>query len=130
MASMLIPYTKYADFTGRARRSEFWMFYLFMFVVGIVFMVGFFGAAAASGGNSSLGVISGLFALLYAIFALGSFIPYLAVAVRRLHDTNRSGAWVFITFVPLIGPFVLLIFLILEGTAGPNTYGADPKGVY
>jgi uncharacterized membrane protein YhaH (DUF805 family) len=65
--------------------------------------------------------------LLYSIFALGSFIPSLAVMVRRLHDTNRRGWWALIIFVPILGVIALLVLLCLDGTKGPNRFGPDPK---
>ena len=107
---------KYAVFEGRARRKEFWMFYLFfmLFFVALVFVeVGLTGDAT---------VLSG-------IYFLGTLVPGLAVTVRRLHDIDKSGWWYFISFVPLVGPITILIFLLTEGTTGDNKYGPDPKFV-
>ncbi len=99
--------TKYADFTGRARRSEYWWFYLFSFVVGW-----------------------GLFAISVTFSTLASialFLPGLAAAVRRLHDTNRSGWFILIALIPLIGVIILIVWLATEGDSGANQYGESPK---
>ena len=105
----------YAGFTGRARRQEYWMYALFNFL--IVFVV------------ELLGLLTKplIFLPIAGIYVLAVFIPSLAVLVRRLHDTNHSGAWFFIGFVPLVGGIILLIFLCTQGDQGPNQYGADPK---
>lgn len=110
---------QYADFNGRARRKEYWMYVLFNFLTLIVAMIL----------DSILGTnFSPLpYGAVYAIVALGTLIPSLAVGVRRLHDTNRSGAWIFIALVPIIGGIWLLVLLCTEGTAGENKYGPDPK---
>jgi uncharacterized membrane protein YhaH (DUF805 family) len=110
--------SKYAVFSGRARRSEFWWFVLFNILVSIVASI----IDAILGTDWSTG--SGLISL---IVGLALFIPYLAVAVRRLHDTDRSGWWILIGLIPLIGFIVLLIFTVQDGTPGPNKHGASPK---
>lgn len=110
---------KYATFSGRARRKEYWMF-----VLGYVVL--YFIAAIIdgmmSGGNPEN--VSMIFTLLV---SLALFLPSLAVLVRRLHDTDRSGWWVLVNFIPLIGQLVLLVFVCLEGTKGDNRFGEDPK---
>ncbi|NOY35843.1 MAG: DUF805 domain-containing protein [bacterium] len=112
---------KYAVFSGRARRAEYWYFTLFNFlaavVLGIVSMVVF---------AISLGHISGM---LNWIYAAAAFIPSLAVSVRRLHDTGRSGWWMLMSFVPLIGGIVLLIFFLQDSQPGENKYGPNPKEI-
>ncbi|WP_338466721.1 DUF805 domain-containing protein [Novosphingobium sp. ZN18A2] len=132
MEWMLMPFWRYADFSGRSRRREYWMFVLLYFIVyavGIALMMmgGFSmgeleGAPAASPGASFW-----LGAALVTIFAIGSFIPSIAVQVRRFHDQDRSGWMVLLNFVPYVGALVVLIFMLLEGTRGPNRYGPDPK---
>lgn len=109
----------YAVFEGRARRREYWMFTL----------VNFFMAIGATIVDNILGTTIGdlPYGLFYFLYALAVFIPGLAVLVRRLHDTDRSGWWVFIALVPLIGGIWLLVLTVLEGTRGSNQYGADPK---
>ncbi|HYH29112.1 MAG TPA: DUF805 domain-containing protein [Pseudonocardia sp.] len=111
---------QYADFTGRARRTEYWMFALFNIVIGIVLMVfdNLLGLTFANG------FTNGVLGTLYSIAVL---LPGLAVAVRRLHDTNRSGWWVLIALVPIVGVIVLIVLLATEGERGPNAYGPDPK---
>ena len=106
---------KYADFSGRARRSEYWWFVLAYALVVLVVDV----LAIASG--------SRLFTFLLLVVILAVFLPSLAVTVRRLHDTNRSGWWVLLGFIPL-GGFVILYFTILDSDAGTNQYGPSPKG--
>ena len=110
---------KYAVFSGRARRTEFWYFVLFNIIVTIVLsvidrLIGTFSGA------TNLGILSG-------IYSLAVLIPTLAVAVRRLHDTDRTGWWILIGLIPLIGTIVLLVFYLTPGTPGSNRYGPDPK---
>jgi uncharacterized membrane protein YhaH (DUF805 family) len=104
--------SKYVTFSGRARRSEFWWFALFSIIVSIV------GAAIdAIIGSSIVGFL----------LALALLLPSLAVTVRRLHDTGRSGWWILIALVPLIGAIVLLVFECQDSQPGTNSYGASPK---
>lgn len=104
----LMPWQKFAQFTGRSRRKEYWSFVLGNFIIGFV-----------------LGLV-GLETIGF-VFALAAFIPGIAVAVRRLHDTDRSGWWLLIAFIPLIGVIILIVFLLLNGTSGANRFGPDPK---
>jgi uncharacterized membrane protein YhaH (DUF805 family) len=110
---------KYAVFSGRARRTEFWMFTLFNILAAIV--LGILDAVLNTPQVYSIGLLG----LLYAVAVL---LPGIAVTVRRLHDTNRSGLWILIALVPFVGGIVLFVFCILGGTPGPNQHGADPKG--
>ena len=111
---------KYADFSGRARRMEYWMFSLIslLIMLGLVIVDAMLGFEV---GEDEIGILS-------AIYVLAVLIPSLAVSVRRLHDTDRSGWWVLIGIVPLIGDIVLLIFFVLDGTPGDNRFGPNPKG--
>lgn len=120
----LSVWRNYAAFSGRARRSEYWFFALFNFLALIVLEL--IVAAAQTSKNDGLIFLTALPCMLY---LLASIVPSLAVTVRRLHDINKSGWWYFIAFVPFIGPIWLLILTCIEGTAGPNQYGRDPKGV-
>jgi uncharacterized membrane protein YhaH (DUF805 family) len=104
---------KYADFSGRARRTDYWLFVLFNMVIAVLLSV-------VDYVISSPGII-GL------LFALAILLPSIAVGVRRLHDTDRSGWWLLIAFVPIIGAIVLLVFFVLDSTPGDNKYGANPK---
>lgn len=112
---------KYAVFSGRSRRKEYWLFTLFNMLAMLVlsFIDGMIGLYNVEAG---VGLLSG-------IYALGIFIPSLAVTVRRLHDTSRSGWWILIAFIPLIGALVLIIFAVLDSTPGSNKFGPDPKGM-
>jgi uncharacterized membrane protein YhaH (DUF805 family) len=110
---------KYAVFNGRARRKEYWMFLLFNILISIVLGIVdvTLGLMVADGAIGMLGLIYGLAVLL----------PGIGVAIRRLHDTNRSGWWLLIAFIPFIGVIVLLVFMVLPGTVGSNDHGPDPK---
>lgn len=115
MDLMLQPLRKYAEFTGRARRSEFWLFWLFTVVVG--------GIAAAL----DYMLFPGAFQPVQMLVGLGLLIPSLAVAFRRLHDSGKSAWWLLLWLIPILGWIALLIFYLTPGTAGPNAYGPDPK---
>lgn len=124
MTLMFQPLRKYADFNGRARRAEYWLFTLLMILFSIPFsIVTEIAETTGQMGPATAGLI-----LVFGLVMLGLFIPSLAVSVRRLHDTNRSGWWVLIGLIPFLGGLVLFIFAILDGTPGPNRFGADPKG--
>ena len=117
---------QYADFHGRARRTEFWMFVLVNVAISIVLGI----VDAATGTASALaagGMASYSPGILGSIYGLAVLIPSIAVTVRRLHDTDRSGWWFFIQLIPVVGGIVILVFACLEGTRGPNRFGADPK---
>ena len=111
---------KYAVFGGRSRRMEYWYFVLFNIIVSIV-LGGIDGLLGTSGSYAGAGLLSG-------IYGLAILIPSLAVTVRRLHDIDRSGWWILIGLVPLIGALVLLVFALLDSTPGDNQYGPNPKG--
>ena len=109
---------KYAVFNGRARRKEYWMFFLCNLIIG--FLLGII--------EGILGISSqGDQSILANIYMLAVLLPSLAVGARRLHDTNRSGWWLLISFVPIIGAIVLLVFLVQDSQAGQNQYGPSPK---
>ena len=112
---------KYAVFSGRSRRREYWYFVLFNIIVSIV--LGAIDGLLLGTLDSGMGV-----GLLSGIYSLAVLIPTLAVTVRRLHDIDRSGWWILIGLVPLIGVIVLLVFALLDGTPGDNRYGPNPKG--
>jgi uncharacterized membrane protein YhaH (DUF805 family) len=102
---------KYAVFRGRARRREYWYFMLFSVLAMALFEI----VGGRTGG------------ILLVVYALLLFLPSLAVSVRRLHDTNRSGWWLLINMVPFIGAIVLFVFLVLDSQRGENQYGPNPK---
>jgi len=103
----------YAGFSGRARRAEYWMFFLINLIIIVVLEL--------------LGSAVRLFLIVAGIYGLAVLVPSIAVAVRRLHDTGRSGWWVLITLIPFIGSIILLVFLATEGQRTDNQYGPDPK---
>jgi uncharacterized membrane protein YhaH (DUF805 family) len=124
---MLMPLRRYADFSGRSRRREYWSFVLLNFLMGFVVLFAL-GATYAAGMSESAmtSVLTPLFAL-YGLAALAFIIPGLAVTVRRLHDTDRSGWAILYALIPVIGFFLLIAFYVTEGTRGPNRFGPDPK---
>lgn len=127
MDLMFAPLRKYADFQGRARRSEYWLFTLFIIIVMLVLYVPLLAFAGDMQTTGELNPVAMLLLGVIGIFGLATFIPSLAVTVRRLHDTDRSGWWYLIIFIPF-GSIVLLIFTVLDGTPGANKFGPDPKG--
>ena len=108
-------FRNYVGFSGRASRSEFWYWILFTVLVSIALSIIDFGMLS---GNS----------VLSSIWSLATFLPSLAIGVRRLHDGDRTGWWWLIVIIPLIGIIVLIVFWCLEGTPGSNRFGPDPLG--
>ena len=109
-----ICFSKYVTFSGRARRAEYWWFILATMIVGFVIalidaVIGF-----------------GEFGLFGNLWSLAILLPTLAAGVRRLHDTDRSGWWTLMWFLPIIGWIVLIVFLATRGTEGANRFGPDP----
>ena len=138
---MILPLKRYAEFSGRSRRTEFWMFFLFQLIVYAVLAViafGVLGAGMAYDPADPMSVYSGLFGgagLLILLWGLVTLIPSIAVSVRRLHDRDMSGWWYlgFIvgSLIPIVGFLVSIAYLVLmalPGTPGPNRFGPDPKG--
>ena len=112
-------FNQYAKFEGRARRAEYWYFALLTGIVSLACQV-----LAAVGRET--GAISLLLALVALIVSLALVLPSLAVTVRRLHDTGRSGWFLLIALIPIVGGILLLVWMCSRGTNGPNRYGADP----
>jgi uncharacterized membrane protein YhaH (DUF805 family) len=119
MGSYATAWKKYATFSGRATRGEYWGFVLINIVI---FAILYIPAAVTAKNGSTSPLIA-----LPAIFDLAIIIPSLAVLVRRLHDSDRSGGWFFIAFVPFIGGLWLFILTLLGGSAGENKYGPNPR---
>ena len=105
---------KYAVFNGRAARPEYWWFLLINVIIAAVLNLVF----SAIGGRSN--IVSDL-------YSLAVLLPSLGVAIRRLHDTNRTGWWVLLSFIPIIGWIVLIVFLATASDPGPNNYGPNPQ---
>lgn len=112
---------KYATFSGRAQRSEYWYFILFYLLITLVLAL-LDSVTGSFNGDSGYGLLSGL-------FSLAMIIPNIAVGVRRLHDTDRTGLWMLLAFIPIIGSIVLLIFFLQDSQTGENRFGANPKSV-
>lgn len=104
----------YVGFQGRARRTEYWMFTLFNVIITIILSI--------------VETIVGLPSLLSGLYTLAVLLPSLAVSVRRLHDTGRSGWWILIGLIPLVGSIILLVFMCLDSQNNGNQYGPNPKG--
>lgn len=114
-------FSNYATFAGRARRAEYWWWVLFIILGNAVFSI----LDRALFGHGMM-MMRGDGGPLGAIFSLLVLLPSIAVGVRRLHDTDRSGWWLLLGFIPLIGTIILLWWFCTRGTAGPNRFGADP----
>ncbi|HMG47355.1 MAG TPA: DUF805 domain-containing protein [Allosphingosinicella sp.] len=132
MEWILMPLKRYADFSGRSRRKEFWIWYLFVMIMYFVLMyldaaLGLGGSATgyAQGGSVGFNMTGGLLTLL---FMLAILVPNIAVAVRRMHDIGKSGWMVLIGLIPLFGWIYVLYLYVQPGQSGPNQYGPDPKG--
>jgi uncharacterized membrane protein YhaH (DUF805 family) len=110
---------KYAVFSGRSRRKEYWYFVLFTVLISIALNI-IDGLTGTYDSWAEVGLLGG-------IFGLAILIPSIAVSVRRLHDIDRTGWWVLISLVPLIGWIVLLVFHVQDSTPGSNRYGSNPK---
>ena len=114
-AFKLVVFERYAVFEGRAGRAEYWWFFLANFLIGLVIQI--------------LAGVSDALVILSLIYSLALLIPGLAVAVRRLHDTDKSGWWILISLVPLVGIIVLIVFLATDGDPGANQYGNPDPGL-
>jgi len=127
---MLMPLRRYADFAGRSRRKEYWMFALGVTLATIILCI----LAVLLGGGlqgmaDSGGMIAGPFLFVFGIFWLALIVPAIAVQVRRFHDQDKSGWFVLLNLIPYVGGLIVLVFMFLEGTRGPNRFGPDPKGI-
>jgi uncharacterized membrane protein YhaH (DUF805 family) len=119
-----VVFNNYANFTGRARRAEYWYFVLGNFLVIIPFYI-----LAIVGLSTDNGALSTLGFAVYGIVILVTLVPTLAVAVRRLHDLNKSGWYYFIGLIPIIGSIILLVWFFTDGNRFTNNYGPDPKNL-
>ncbi|WDS37328.1 DUF805 domain-containing protein [Pseudoxanthomonas sp.] len=127
MEWMLMPLKRYADFSGRSRRKEYWMFLLFYMVALLAtVMVMVLGAALVSPAERP-GALSYVGFALMMLLILALLLPSLAVQVRRFHDMDKSGWFVLINFVPYVGGFIVMVMMMMEGTPGPNRFGQAVK---
>ncbi len=120
MESIQTVFQKYAVFEGRARRSEYWWFYLGYSIVTAI-LSGLARALGTGGAATAVGIISG-------IVGLACLVPSIAVTTRRLHDTGRSGWWQLL-YLTCIGGIVVFIFTLMDSQPGDNQYGPNPKGM-
>ena len=151
MEWMILPLKRYADFNGRSRRMEYWMFTLFstimVLIFGAIMLMGvpwaemaaqsantgamtadkFGGAGAPATPEFNPGAMFWIGLGLLSLWILGTLIPSIAVTIRRFHDQDKSGWMYCLSFIPYIGGFIVLVFMFLDGTPGPNQYGEDPK---
>ena len=118
-------WSNYTNFKGRARRSEYWYVQLFLVITNLIaapvdlaLMNWDTDRFIANGGGGIIGLI----------WILATIVPAIALLIRRLHDTNRSGWWTLIIFVPLVGAVVLIVFTVEDSADGQNIYGSSPKG--
>lgn len=116
----LAAFKKYSDFTGRARRKEYWMFALFSSIFSIA--AGVLDGLIGSDFMGSYGILTML-------YGLAVFIPSLALTVRRLHDVGKSGAYIFIGLIPLVGAIWLLVLVCTDSQPQDNQYGPNPKAI-
>lgn len=114
----------YVNFKGRAQRKEYWFYLLFyiLFAIAVVLVESFLGLSDLSDPEGGTGP-------LYLFYTVAFLLPSIAVAIRRLHDTGRTGWWLLLAFIPLIGAIVLIVFYCLDSEPGDNKYGPNPKGV-
>ena len=112
---------KYMVFTGRSRRTEYWTFTLINLAIAIILSV--LGAIL----GSIAGILGSIVSIISMLFSLVMLLPGIAVAIRRLHDTGRSGWWLLIALIPFVGALILIYFLVLDSQPGSNQYGANPK---
>lgn len=117
---MTMALKRYSDFSGRSRRMEYWMFVVLNVVINVV-------ASVVDGVLGMSGMVGGVYGPLTLLAMLALLIPGIAVGVRRLHDQDKSGWFLLLVLIPILGALVLLVFMFLEGTAGDNKYGPDPK---
>lgn len=122
---------RYGDFTGRARASEYWFFYLALAIVNAVIFVALLIPALVTMDpvTQEPGVLGSIGSALLGIVVLATFVPLLAAGVRRLHDTGKSGWFYLLCLVPFFGGIIIVVLLALPGEPGPNRFGPDPRAV-
>ncbi|OUL25917.1 DUF805 domain-containing protein [Nostoc sp. RF31YmG] len=127
MEWMLLPIKRYADFSGRSRRKEYWMYVLFnlllLVVFGTLMLVGAFVGRSEEGPGAGFWIALAL----YVVVSLALLVPSIAVQVRRFHDQGRSGWFWLMNLIPYVGGLIVLVFMCLEGESGDNAWGPDPK---
>ena len=127
MSWMFLPIRRYAQFTGRSRRKEFWSFLLLNLLAILLFLAILVAGAASSPDPESPSALAMIATGLYVLWSLFVFIPMLAVQARRLRDQDITPFLVLLNFIP-VGGLIVLLLMLRPGTKGPNKHGADPKG--
>jgi uncharacterized membrane protein YhaH (DUF805 family) len=130
MELLLRPWRLYSDSTGRARRSEFWLFYLVKYAP--IFLFGFFIAAFDPGdveNRTGAGLFTGTIGVALGLWLLATFVPSITLLARRLHDFNLSGKWAWTSFIPYLGFLAVIVIGLVPGTKGENDKGEDPRGL-
>ncbi len=124
---MLMPLRRYADFSGRSRRKEYWMFALGTVIAFTALAI--IGGVLFGGSVDPVNPMAGGLAVMpILLFGLAIIVPSIAVQVRRFHDQDKSGWLVLLNLIPYVGGLIVLVFMFLEGTPGDNRFGPDPKG--
>lgn len=116
-------FSKYSEFSGRARPSEYWWWALFAVIAQMVPYVLFIALVVRNEGSTSMSTVIGV---IWVVAWAALLLPSLSVFVRRLHDTGKSGWFFFLGFIPLVGPIILIVFLVTAGDPGANQYGDSP----
>ena len=131
MEWMILPLKRYADFEGRSRRKEYWMFTLGILILYAIMAAAFVvavGGADTKPASAATGIAVVVVVAVGVIIVLGLLIPSIAVQVRRLHDQDKSGWYILLGFIPYVGGLIMLVFMCIDGTPGENRFGDDPKG--
>ena len=126
MDNITRPWRHYADFAGRSRRTEYFLFFIVLYGTICVLAL-LFGISGDFRSGAGLDAVGGIAMAVLGLGFLASIIPSWAVTVRRLHDQDKSGWFALLTFIPYIGPLILLVMAFLPGTDGENEYGFDPR---
>ena len=132
MEWMIMPLKRFAEFSGRSRRKEYWMFVLLqmLILIPVAFLAILMGGPVEDPANPVRQHRHTAILIVLGVYFLVFFIPGLAVQVRRFHDQDKSGWFILLGFIPYVGSLILLVFMCLEGTRGPNRFGQDPKDPY
>lgn len=125
-----VVFENYANFNGRARRSEYWYFALCNFLITMVLYIPFVISIRSAEYDGMPPTIAYVFLALILIYSIATLIPSLAVSIRRLHDIGKSGWNYLISIIPFVGPIILLIWMLTDSESGENKWGPNPKNMY
>jgi uncharacterized membrane protein YhaH (DUF805 family) len=124
----MMPLRRYAEFDGRSTRREYWGFQLFYTLIMTALVIAF-AIAVAMTPQQDVGGVAVLFLIAMIVTGVGFIVPQVSVTVRRFHDQDRSGLFALLAFIPYVGGVILIVFMFLGGTSGPNRFGDDPREV-